>query len=158
MLRAWSCEPEQRCVRGVLLERSKSVFISLGNTGQHQAWKRCRPGHGQQSCRAHRLQRAPAQFRLVQQNTSWSSLRHLLLGTAVVLPSTAIGPLPKHSDQSFLLRTLQVEKAEYDEFFKLTFKEFLDPLAVAHFNVEGTLEFRAMLFVPGMAPFDQQVP
>jgi len=51
-----------------------------------------------------------------------------------------------------------VEKAEYDEFFKLTFKEFLDPLAVAHFNVEGTLEFRAMLFVPGMAPFDQQVP
>ena len=53
---------------------------------------------------------------------------------------------------------MQVEKAEYDEFFKLTFKEFLDPLAVAHFNVEGTLEFRAMLFVPGMAPFDQQVP
>ena len=52
---------------------------------------------------------------------------------------------------------MQVEKAEYDEFFKLTFKEFLDPLALAHFNVEGTLEFRAMLFVPGMAPFDQQV-
>ena len=48
-------------------------------------------------------------------------------------------------------------KAECAEFFKLTFKEFLDPLATAHFNVEGTIEFRAMLFVPGMAPFEQQV-
>ena len=48
-------------------------------------------------------------------------------------------------------------KEEYAEFFKLTFKEFLDPLATAHFNVEGTIEFKAMLFVPGMAPFEQQV-
>lgn len=51
----------------------------------------------------------------------------------------------------------QVTKEECAEFFKLTFKEFLDPLATAHFNVEGTIEFRAMLFVPGMAPFEQQV-
>lgn len=48
-------------------------------------------------------------------------------------------------------------KEEYAEFFKLTFKEFLEPLACAHFNVEGTIEFKAMLFVPGMAPFEQQV-
>ena len=34
-------------------------------------------------------------------------------------------------------------------------REFVDPLAVAHFNVEGTLEFSGMLFVPAMAPFDQ---
>ena len=51
----------------------------------------------------------------------------------------------------------QVTKEEYAEFFKLTFKEFLEPLATAHFNVEGTIEFKAMLFVPGMAPFEQQV-
>lgn len=51
----------------------------------------------------------------------------------------------------------QVEAQEYDEFFKLTFKEFMEPLAHAHFNVEGTIEFRALLFVPGMAPFEQQV-
>lgn len=50
----------------------------------------------------------------------------------------------------------QVKKDEYDEFFKLTFKEFLEPLATAHFNVEGTIEFRALMFVPGMAPFEQQ--
>lgn len=25
-----------------------------------------------------------------------------------------------------------------------------------HFNVEGTIEFTSVLFVPGMAPFEQQ--
>lgn len=53
--------------------------------------------------------------------------------------------------------TPQVAKDEYDAFFKQTFKEFLEPLAHSHFNVEGTIEFTAMLFVPGMAPFEQQV-
>jgi heat shock protein beta len=37
-----------------------------------------------------------------------------------------------------------------------TFGEFLDPLAHVHFNVEGTIEFTSVLFVPGMAPFEQQ--
>lgn len=50
----------------------------------------------------------------------------------------------------------EVAKEEYNEFFKATFKEFLDPLAVSHFNVEGTIEFSSMLFIPGMAPFDPQ--
>ena len=49
-----------------------------------------------------------------------------------------------------------VEKASYDEFFKSTFKEFLDPLAYNHFAVEGDIEFRSILYVPGMAPFEQQ--
>ncbi|KAL4853500.1 Heat shock protein 90-5 [Chlorella vulgaris] len=48
-----------------------------------------------------------------------------------------------------------VSKEEYDAFFKTTFREFIEPLGVAHFNVEGTIEFSSMLFVPGMAPFDQ---
>lgn len=50
----------------------------------------------------------------------------------------------------------EVGKDEYDAFFKATFKEFLEPLTTSHFNVEGTIEFTAMLFVPGMAPFEQQ--
>ena len=50
-----------------------------------------------------------------------------------------------------------MSKDEYDAFFKQTFKEFLEPLTSSHFNVEGTIEFTAMLFVPGMAPFEQQV-
>lgn len=37
-----------------------------------------------------------------------------------------------------------------------TFGEFLDPLAHVHFNVEGTIEFSAILYLPGMAPFEQQ--
>ncbi|CAD6579331.1 MAG: Heat Shock Protein [Alectoria sarmentosa] len=52
----------------------------------------------------------------------------------------------------------EVSKDEYDAFFKQTFKEFLEPLTTSHFNVEGTIEFTAMLFVPGMAPFEQQLP
>ena len=46
---------------------------------------------------------------------------------------------------------------EYNTFFTTTFREFLEPLAQTHFNVEGTIEFSALLFVPGMAPFEQQV-
>lgn len=49
-----------------------------------------------------------------------------------------------------------MEAGEYNEFFKATFREFVDPLATAHFTVEGTIEFSAILFVPGMAPFEQQ--
>ncbi|CAI5529472.1 unnamed protein product [Closterium sp. Naga37s-1] len=48
----------------------------------------------------------------------------------------------------------EVEQAEYSEFFKNTFKEFLDPLAHAHFSTEGEIEFKSLLYVPGMAPFD----
>ncbi|CAI5462253.1 unnamed protein product [Closterium sp. Yama58-4] len=48
----------------------------------------------------------------------------------------------------------EVEQAEYNEFFKNTFKEFLDPLAHTHFSTEGEIEFKSLLYVPGMAPFD----
>jgi len=49
-----------------------------------------------------------------------------------------------------------VEKGLYNEFYKTTFKEFMDPLAHLHFSIEGDIEFKAILFMPGMAPFDQQ--
>lgn len=51
----------------------------------------------------------------------------------------------------------EVADADYNDFFKQTFGEFLDPLAHVHFNVEGTIEFASILYVPGMAPFEQQV-
>ena len=50
-----------------------------------------------------------------------------------------------------------MSQEEYNTFFTTTFREFLEPLAQTHFNVEGTIEFSALLFVPGMAPFEQQV-
>ena len=33
----------------------------------------------------------------------------------------------------------------------------MEPCAHSHFNVEGQIEFTGLLYVPGMAPFDQQV-
>eukprot|EP00197_Chlamydomonas_leiostraca_P015628 CAMPEP_0202868906 /NCGR_PEP_ID=MMETSP1391-20130828/11327_1 /ASSEMBLY_ACC=CAM_ASM_000867 /TAXON_ID=1034604 /ORGANISM="Chlamydomonas leiostraca, Strain SAG 11-49" /LENGTH=770 /DNA_ID=CAMNT_0049549131 /DNA_START=140 /DNA_END=2452 /DNA_ORIENTATION=+ len=50
----------------------------------------------------------------------------------------------------------EVSAETYNDFFKQTFSEFLDPLAHVHFNVEGTIEFSSLLYIPGMAPFDQQ--
>eukprot|EP00240_Pyramimonas_obovata_P002496 CAMPEP_0118938622 /NCGR_PEP_ID=MMETSP1169-20130426/26548_1 /TAXON_ID=36882 /ORGANISM="Pyramimonas obovata, Strain CCMP722" /LENGTH=779 /DNA_ID=CAMNT_0006882621 /DNA_START=12 /DNA_END=2351 /DNA_ORIENTATION=- len=50
----------------------------------------------------------------------------------------------------------EVEEAEYAEFFKMTFKEFMDPAAHSHFVAEGDIEFRSILYLPGMAPMDQQ--
>ncbi|KAK3123731.1 hypothetical protein QOZ80_8AG0635220 [Eleusine coracana subsp. coracana] len=46
----------------------------------------------------------------------------------------------------------EIEKTEYNEFYKKTFNEFLDPLAHTHFTTEGEVEFRSVLYVPGMAP------
>jgi heat shock protein beta len=50
----------------------------------------------------------------------------------------------------------EVTKEEYDAFFKSTFREFLPPLDTIHFNVEGTIEFSALLGIPAMPPFDPQ--
>jgi len=50
-----------------------------------------------------------------------------------------------------------VTKEQYEDFFKTTFGEFLEPAAYTHFNVEGTLEFSALLFIPGMAPLDSDM-
>eukprot|EP01024_Parvocaulis_polyphysoides_P044832 TRINITY_DN41537_c0_g1_i2.p2 TRINITY_DN41537_c0_g1~~TRINITY_DN41537_c0_g1_i2.p2 ORF type:complete len:302 (-),score=39.95 TRINITY_DN41537_c0_g1_i2:29-934(-) len=48
----------------------------------------------------------------------------------------------------------EVTQDEYNNFYKQTFKEFMEPMAVKHFSVEGTIQFDALLFIPGMAPFD----
>ncbi|XP_059648700.1 heat shock protein 90-5, chloroplastic [Cornus florida] len=50
----------------------------------------------------------------------------------------------------------EVEKDEYHEFYKKTFNEFLDPLAYAHFTTEGEVEFRSVLYIPGMAPLNNE--
>ena len=52
---------------------------------------------------------------------------------------------------------VQVTEAQYAEFFKQTFQEFMDPAAKMHFSAEGTIEFTALLFIPGMAPFQPEV-
>ncbi|KDP31417.1 hypothetical protein JCGZ_11793 [Jatropha curcas] len=50
----------------------------------------------------------------------------------------------------------EVEKDEYNEFYKKTFNEFLDPLAYTHFTTEGEVEFRSVLYIPGMGPLNNE--
>ncbi|KAG2584646.1 heat shock protein 90-5, chloroplastic-like [Panicum virgatum] len=50
----------------------------------------------------------------------------------------------------------EIKKTEYNEFYKKTFNEFLDPLAHTHFTTEGEVEFRSVLYVPGMAPLSNE--
>ena len=51
-------------------------------------------------------------------------------------------------------RSSDVEQKDYNEFYKSTFHDFDDPVRTISFHAEGTLEYDALLFVPGRAPFD----
>ena len=47
-----------------------------------------------------------------------------------------------------------VEQNDYDEFYKSTFHDWEDPARTITFHAEGALEYDALLFIPGKAPFD----
>merc|ERR1711981_397092 len=47
-----------------------------------------------------------------------------------------------------------VTEEEYNEFYKGISKDYLDPLAYTHYNAEGEIEFKSVLFLPKKAPFD----
>merc|ERR1711972_851575 len=47
-----------------------------------------------------------------------------------------------------------VTEEEYHEFYKSISKNYLDPLAYTHFNAEGEIEFKSILFLPKKAPMD----
>ena len=47
-----------------------------------------------------------------------------------------------------------VTPEEYNEFYKSTFHDWEDPARTITFHAEGTLEYDALLFIPGKAPFD----
>merc|ERR1712022_59006 len=43
---------------------------------------------------------------------------------------------------------------EYTEFYKAISKDYLEPLAQTHFNAEGEIDFKSILYVPKKAPMD----
>ncbi len=48
----------------------------------------------------------------------------------------------------------EVEDGEFDEFYKHITHDYQDPMLRLATSIEGTFEARALLFVPGKAPFD----
>ncbi len=51
-------------------------------------------------------------------------------------------------------RSSEVTDEEYAEFYKSTFHDWADPARTFSLHAEGALEYDALLFVPGQAPFD----
>ena len=51
-------------------------------------------------------------------------------------------------------RSSDVEQEDYNEFYKSTFHDWDDPARTISFHAEGGLEYDALLFIPGRAPFD----
>ncbi|XP_025423448.1 endoplasmin homolog [Sipha flava] len=48
----------------------------------------------------------------------------------------------------------QVEENEYTEFYKALTKDTKDPLTYTHFNAEGEVSFKSLLYVPSAQPSD----
>jgi molecular chaperone HtpG len=47
-----------------------------------------------------------------------------------------------------------VSEEEYKEFYKHVSRDFEDPAKVIHYAAEGTINFKALLFIPAHKPFD----
>ena len=47
-----------------------------------------------------------------------------------------------------------ISQDEYNEFYKNQFREWENPMEIFHVNAEGAVEFTALMFIPGSAPFN----
>ncbi|MEA1923361.1 MAG: molecular chaperone HtpG [Pseudomonadota bacterium] len=55
-------------------------------------------------------------------------------------------------------RKSEVTDEEYKEFYKHLSHDWNEPLDTIHLNAEGILEYNALMFIPGQAPFDLFTP
>jgi molecular chaperone HtpG len=51
----------------------------------------------------------------------------------------------------------EITAEEYNEFYKHISHDFSDPAEVIHYNAEGAIEFKALLFIPSQKPFDMMM-
>jgi molecular chaperone HtpG len=51
----------------------------------------------------------------------------------------------------------EITTDEYNEFYKHISHDFSDPAEVIHYNAEGAIEFKALLFIPEKKPFDMMM-
>ena len=51
-------------------------------------------------------------------------------------------------------KTDEVTEEEYNKFYKALTKDHDDPMFYTHFSTEGEMEFKALLFIPGRAPYN----
>lgn len=51
----------------------------------------------------------------------------------------------------------EITDEEYAEFYKHISHDFKDPAETIHYNAEGAIEFRALLFIPEAKPFDMMM-
>ncbi|KAK1569222.1 hypothetical protein Q3G72_033981 [Acer saccharum] len=59
--------------------------------------------------------------------------------------------LTNETQPIWLRNPKEVQTEDYNEFYKRTFNEYLDPLASSHFTTEGEVEFRSILYVPAVS-------
>jgi len=51
----------------------------------------------------------------------------------------------------------EITAEEYNEFYQHISHDFNDPAEVIHYNAEGAIEFKALLFIPEKKPFDMMM-
>ena len=70
-------------------------------------------------------------------------------------PETIVETQTLNSEQALWERQKnKIKPEEYNEFYKHISHDWSNPLEIIHYNVEGTIEFKALLFIPEKAPFD----
>lgn len=47
-----------------------------------------------------------------------------------------------------------IDEEEYNEFYRQMSKDYSEPLTYIHFQAEGEVEFKSILFIPKVAPYD----
>lgn len=64
--------------------------------------------------------------------------------------------LANETQPIWMRNSKEVTVEEYNEFYKKTFNEYMDPLACSHFTTEGEVEFRSILYVPAITPMGRE--